>query len=165
MVVPHDRHELVHVGRHEGVGVVEALAARPAVEGPDLRDLVERRVVPFAERVVHVARLLEVVRDGLGRVGHDGVVAGEAHRGERMAAQTDGVRVASGHQRRARGRAERRRVEVVVAQAVLGEGIDVRRLDQAAEAADLSETRVVQQEDDDIRSVLVRSLLRRPPLL
>ncbi len=99
VVVPHDGHELVHVGRHEGVGVLEALAARPAIERPNLRYLVQRRMVPLAERVVHVPHFLQVVRNRFGRLGHDRVVAGKTHRGQRMAAQTDRVRVAAGHQR------------------------------------------------------------------
>jgi hypothetical protein len=92
MVVPHHRDELVHVGRHEGVGVLKALAARPAVEGTDLGDLVERGVVPLPECVVDVARFLQVVRHRLRGRRHHGVVSREAHGGQRMAAEADGVR-------------------------------------------------------------------------
>ena len=33
MVVPHHWYELVHIGGHEGVGMLKALAARPSIEG------------------------------------------------------------------------------------------------------------------------------------
>jgi hypothetical protein len=56
-------------------------------------------------------------------------------------------------------------VEVVEPQSVRGELVDVRRLDQAAEAADLREADVVEQENDDVRGAFLRPLLRSPPLL
>ena len=40
----------------------KSLVAGPAVKGTDLGDLVEGRVVPFAESVVDVAVLLELLR-------------------------------------------------------------------------------------------------------
>ena len=60
VIVPHDGNELMHVGGHEGVCVLKPFAARPAVEGADLGDFVERRVIPLAERVVDLALFLEV---------------------------------------------------------------------------------------------------------
>jgi hypothetical protein len=97
VVVPHHRDELVDVRRHEGVGVVEALAGRPALERADLGDLIKWRVIPLAEGIVDVALFLQVVRHRLGGRRDEGVVAWEAHGGQRVAAETDGVRVAPGH--------------------------------------------------------------------
>ncbi len=122
-------------------------------------------MVPLAERVVDVALLLEVVRHRLRRLRHDRVVAGEAHRGERVAAQPDGVRIAPRHEGGAGGRAQRRGVEVVVAQSVRGQPVDVRRLDQAAETADLGEADVVEQQDQHVGRALRGAGLFRPPFL
>ena len=102
VIVPHNRNKLMHVRRHETVGMVETFPARPAMEGPRLRDLVKRRVIPLAQRVVHVTLFLQVVRNGLAGLGHDGVVARESHCCQSVAAQADAVRVTSGHQRRPR---------------------------------------------------------------
>ncbi len=63
MVVPHDWHELVYVNCHERVSVLEAFAARPAIERADLRHFVERRVIPLAQRVIHIAFFLQVIRN------------------------------------------------------------------------------------------------------
>ena len=165
VIVPHDRHELVNVGRHECVRVLETFTARPAIEWADLRHLVQRRVVPFPERIIDVAGLGEVVRDRLRRLGHDGVVTWKAHRRERMAAETDRMRVAARHQRRPRWRTQGGRVEIVEAQSVRCERVDVRRFDQPAEAADLRETDVIEQEDNDVRRIRIRNFVFGPPLL
>ncbi len=165
MVVPHHRDELVHVGCHEAIRVIEALPARPAVEGADLGDLVERGVIPLAEGVVHVAGLLQVVGHRLGGGRHDRVVAREAHRGEGVAAETDGVRIASGHQGGARRRAQRGGVEVVVAQPVVRQAIDGRSVDQTAEAGrHLRETDIVEKEDEDVGRSFRGPRRLRPPL-
>jgi hypothetical protein len=55
-------------------------------------------------------------------------------------------------------------VEIVVAQAVGRQLIDVGRVDQTAKAADLGEADVVEQKDDDVRRVLVWAHGLRPPL-
>ena len=99
MVIPHDGHELVNICCHECVGMMKALPARPAIERTDLRYLVQRRVVPFAECVVHIAGFFQVVRNRFCRLRHDRVVAREAHRSECVAAKPDRVRIAAGHQR------------------------------------------------------------------
>ena len=152
VVVPHDRHELVHVSRHEAVGVVEALTARPAVERADLGDLVERRVVPLAQRVVDVACLTEVV-------GHRSCrTAGPSRcsRGtpSRSASGCRG-RSCAGCDRPSASRAIGEQSAVVwkllKRKPVFGETIDVRRVDQPAKLpTELPEPDVVEQEDDHV---------------
>jgi hypothetical protein len=56
-------------------------------------------------------------------------------------------------------------VEIVIAQAIRGKCIDTRRFDQTAETANLREADIVEQEDDDVRRILLRLLIRCPPFL
>jgi hypothetical protein len=56
-------------------------------------------------------------------------------------------------------------VEVVVTQAVLGQTVDVRGIDQTAEAPEMREAGVVQQEDDDVGRAGRGLRAGRPPLL
>jgi hypothetical protein len=55
------------------------------------------------------------------------------------------------HDRRARGRTERGGVEVVEPKTIFGELVDIRRIDQTAEASYVPKTRVIEKEDDDVR--------------
>ena len=145
--------------------MVEAFTAGPPVERPHLGDFIERRVIPFAERVVDVAVLLKDIRHGFRRLRNDGVVAGEAHSCERVGSQPDRVRVASRHERGARGRTQRGRVEVVVPKPPGRQSVDVGRLDQTSETSDLAKTRVVQEDEHDVGCSLGRRRDRlRPPL-
>ena len=67
-----------------------------------------------------------------------------------MQAMRVGVMVASGQDAGARRRAERRRVHVVVAQAVRRQAVDIRRLDRAAVTAKLAKAGVVQHDEEDV---------------
>ncbi len=166
VIVPHDRNELVHVGRHERVGMVETLAARPAIERADLGNFIQRGVIPLAQGIVNVAVLFEVVGHGLGGLGHDRVVAREPHGGQRMATQSDGVRVAPGHQRGAGGRTKRSRVKIVVPQPVGCQAIDVRCLDQPAKRlTHLGKPDVVQQQDQHVGRTVRWADIFGPPFL
>ena len=71
-------------------------------------------------------------------------------------AHVHGVMVAAGLQRRARRRAQRRGVEIVVAQSVLRQAIERRRGDRAAEGIRRAEAEVVDQHDHDIGRALGR---------
>ena len=62
LVIPHNRDELMDVRGHKTVGVVESLAGGPSVKRPHLGDFVQWRVVPLANGIIHIARLLQVVR-------------------------------------------------------------------------------------------------------
>ena len=111
MIVPKQRAVIVRVGRHEAIEMVEALAAGPMVKRAALRSFRQRRVIPFAEREGFKARVLEMLGDGFRALGRSAVVAGEAHRRERVGAQADLVRIPARHQRRPRRRAQRRACE------------------------------------------------------
>ena len=56
-------------------------------------------------------------------------------------------------------------MEVIEPQAIRCELVNVGCFNQTAETTDLCEADIVEQEDDDIRSILVRLLVRGPPLL
>ena len=56
-------------------------------------------------------------------------------------------------------------MEVIVEEPVVGQPIDVRRLDETAEGAQMAEARVVQQEDHDVRRTGRRLRGAWPPLL
>ena len=71
------------------------------------------------------------------------------------------VMVAAGQDARARRRAQRGRVHVVVAQAVLRELVDVRRADRRAEAAELPEAGVVEHDEQHVRRARLRALAAR----
>ena len=156
MIVPQQRAVVVRVGRHEAVEVVEALAAGPVLKRTALRSFRQRRVIPFAERKGFKTGVLKILGDGLRTLGRSAVVAGEAHRRERVRTQADAMRISSRHQCRPRRRAQGRRVEIVVAQAVGGQRIDVRRLDQTAIAADLRIAHVIEQDDEHVGRARLR---------
>ena len=56
-------------------------------------------------------------------------------------------------------------MKIIESQAVVREAVDVRCIDQGAEAADLCETDIIQQEDDDIGRIRVRQFFLSPPFL
>ena len=56
-------------------------------------------------------------------------------------------------------------VEIIVAQSIFRQGVDVRSFDQSAETAQVSEARVVEQKNDGVRGTGRRLGRGRPPLL
>ena len=112
---------LVGLAAEEAVELVEALPGRPAVEGPGHAGFPGRGLVPLAERGGGVA----VQAQHLGqRCGGAGDLAGGAREAGRHLGDEPHVHrvmVAAGLQRGARRRAQRGGVEVVVAQATLGQ--------------------------------------------
>ena len=120
VVVVHQlRVVLVRVAAEEAVVALEAAAQRPAVVGARRRDLLGRRQVPLAERVGVVAVLQQ-------DLGEEPVLERDVAVAARVAGRAFGdarhrvrVVVAAGQDARAGRRAERGRVHVVEAQAVL----------------------------------------------
>ena len=92
----------------------------------------------------------------------DAVVAGEARRLLRDHAEADRVVVAPGDQRRARRRAQRRRMELRVAQPRVGDAVERRRRDHAAEGARRAEADVVGHDQQHVGRALGRHHARRP---
>src|SRR5262245_47271327 len=118
---------LVGITADEPVEILEAESGGPEVERPGLARLPVWHVVVLAipGRVPPI--LLERFRDRAAALRHDRVVAGVARPEFRDDPGGASVMIASGDQRRARGRAESSRVEHVVAQAGLPKLVVVRR--------------------------------------
>jgi len=77
-------------------------------------------------------------------------IARETHRRQSVRAEADGVVVPTRQNCRTRGGAERSSVEVVVAQSSSGQLVDVRRLGQTAETAEVREAGVIEEDEEDI---------------
>ena len=158
------RVELVRLALHEAVEAIESPLQRPVVERPRRRALRHRRQVPLAGGVGAVARPAQHVRHGRRRRRQETahVRIARVHVGN--APHPDGVVVAPGQETRPRGRAEGGGVEVDVAQAVAGQGIDVRRVDGRAVAAKVRKAGVVEHHQHDIGLAAPRRR-HRPPRL
>ena len=132
--------EVVHLADDVAVEVVEAAVLRPVL-------LVGVAEVPLADHRRLVADVLQRLRQR-ALVGRQAVgVAGEDH--QRL--QAVAHRIAAGHQRRARRRADGLAVERLEPHAALGQRVDVRRLDLAAAIAEVGVAEVVGEDDDDVR--------------
>ena len=132
---------LAGLAADEPVEVLEAQAGRPEVERPGLAVLPVGHVVVLAEPGGVPALLLEDLGDRRGVLAHQAVVAGEARGQFHDDAGVHRVVIAPGEQRRARGRAERRGVELRVAQPVLGQPVQRRRVARPAEGARRADSR------------------------
>ena len=132
------------------VELVEAGVRRPAVHRPGDTQFPGRQLVAFAEHGGAVAvepQNLGQRCDGLRtRAVH--AWEGGAHLG--YAAHVRAVRVAAGEQRHARRRADGHGVEVVVAQAALGEALERRHVDRPAKTSRVAEPEIVHQDEDDV---------------
>ena len=134
--------------------MVEAPGVRPAVEGAGHALHVVGRQVPLAEAGGAVAVALQHAHERRAVLGARGRVAREGARELADGAEADGVVVAAGEQRRARRRAERRHVEVVVGEARLGDARHGGRVDGPAERARVAEAGVVDEDQQDVGGAL-----------
>ena len=128
-----------------------------ALEAARPRNLLGRLAqVPLADHVGVVARVLEQLRKRCHPVVQIALVAVHAPLVGRRplvhVAQTVEVRVDAAEQHRARRRAAGVGVEVGEAHARLGQRVEVRRADLAAERAHVGEAHVVGEDDDDVRT-------------
>ena len=137
---------VVGVALEEAVVALEPHPERPAVEGAGGRPLPARREVPLADGQGAVAGVAQQAGEGRRALGQPGGVAGVAHRQVGQKAHPHRVVVASGEERGPGRRAQGGHVEAVVAQPAVGQAVDVRRGDVRAEAPQLGEAGVV--EDD-----------------
>ncbi len=154
---------LVGVAADEAVKVVEAHADRPLVERPDLAGTVDGSVVLLAEPGRGVAIFLENTADGGLVLGNDAVIAREAGGLFGDDAEAAGVVIAAGDESGPRRRAEGRGVNVVVAQAVLGDAVHRWRRNHTAKRTGHAEARVVCNNEQDVGSLLGRHDAWRPP--
>ena len=151
----------------KAVEVVEpdALAGRPAGEGAHRRRLGRRGVVPLAEGGGLVAVGAQHLREGgRGPRDHPGVAV-PVHRALGDRAGADALMIAAGQERRARGRADRRRVEGVVADALARDARERWRVDRPAVGVGQAEADVVQHDDEDVGRILGQSALLHAPLV
>ena len=145
-----ERIPLVGFTADEAVELVEPLVGGPAVERTRHAGFPGGGFVPLAEGAGAVAVEPQHLRQRRHAVG---ILPGVARVGRRALhdrAGIDGVVVPAGLERVARRRAQRRRVEVVEAQAALRQPVHRRRADRTAERARPAEADVVDQHDDDV---------------
>ncbi len=112
---------------------------------------------------VAVAVVLENPADGRLVLRDDAVVAREARGLFRDHAEARRVMIAAGDERRARRRAERRGMELRVAQPGLRDAVQRRRRDDAAEGARRAEADVVGHDQQHVGRAFGRHDARRPP--
>ena len=93
--------------------------------------------MPLADGERRVALVVQHLGHRRGVVGDLTGEVGEAAVHVRHAPHADGVVVAAGEEGRTRGGAQRRHMEVRVAQATGGEGVNVRRVDRRAVTPEL----------------------------
>ena len=149
--VVEQRRPLVGLAADEAVELVEARPRRPAIGRPGRAHLPGRRLVRLAERGSAIA----VQSQHLGQRRHvAGSLAGLSGKpggglGDR--AHVVHMMVAPAQQRRAGRRAQRRRVELVVAQPGVGQPLHGRHANGPAERARLAEAHVVDEHDEYVR--------------
>ena len=149
------RHWLVSAA-DEAVELLETQACRPEIERPGLAVLPIGHVVVLAEPGGVPALLPEDLGNRRGVLAHQAVVAGVAGRQLHDVRGMHRVVIAPGEQRGPRGRRDRRRVELRVAQPVLGEPVKRRRADRPAEGARCTVTDIVEDDQDDVGRPLGR---------
>ena len=162
MVAEQPRPPLVGLGAHEAVEVIEPQAARPLLERACQTVFVAWCVVVLAEPGRRVAILLQDFADRRVLPPDDRVIPRIAGRLLSEYTESHAVVVAPGQQRGARGRAERGRVEVRIAQPRLRDPVERRRRDHTAEGARNAVALIVGHHQQDVRSPLRRHHPRRP---
>ena len=152
MIVLHQqRRPLVGLAAQKAVIFFKTHAERPVIERPRRGVGGVGREVPFAQGHGVVAILLQHFGDRAGALGDRSIAAGIARRGLGDRGEADLVMVAAGQQRAARGRAQSRGVEIIVAQPFGGEPVEVGRLDRPAIGRKLPVADVVEHDEDDVR--------------
>ena len=144
------RRPLVGLAADEPVELVEAGAGRPAIGRAGRADLPGRGLVRLAEGGGGEAVEPKHLGQRRHAVGPLPGLAGEGGRRLRDRAHVADVMVAAGEQRRTGRRAERRGVELVVAQPAAGQPLHRRHVDRPAEGARLAEPHVVDQHDEHV---------------
>ena len=151
VVVDQVRIPLVGLAAEEAVEAIEALLQRPLLARRARGDVLLRHVVILAEPERAPAVVLEDLRHRRALERDASVRAGEAVRalGDRRHAVQ--VMVAAGQQRGARRRAQRGRMPLRIAQAAVGQLLERRHVDAAAEGRPRGEAGVVVQHEQDVR--------------
>ena len=148
--------ELVGLPFQEAVEPVEAPLERPLVVGAGRRGALHGAQVPLAHGEGGVPLVAQ-------HLGHGGGVVGDVTPHVRVAGvevgdgpHPHGVVVPAGEQGRPGGGAQRGDVEVGVPEPAGGQGVDVGGGQVRAEAAEVGEAGVVEEDDHHVRGVLAR---------
>ena len=141
---------LVGFAFEETVEAIEAALEGPLFERAGGRRFVQRCEVPLADGEGVVAVGAEHFGEIASAAGDAAALARVAHVPIGEASHADGMVVAPGQQRGACWRAEGGGVEVGVAEASGGEAVDVWSGDFGAIAAEVGETHVVEDDEDDV---------------
>ena len=152
---------LMRVAAEKAVVALEAAPERPAVVGAGGADLLGGRQMPLADAIGGVALLQQHLGQKAVLERDRAIAAGIAGRSLGDAGHRVGMMIAAGQNARARRRAERGRVHVGEEQPVLGQLVDVRRVDRRAVAAELAEARVVDDDEEDVRRAFPGAHRRR----
>ena len=163
VVLPQLRTPLVGQGAVKAIPAVKATAQRPAVMRACRAVVGHVHQVPLANGIAGIGMRRQHFSNGGGSARNFAPVAGVAPRPFGNDTHADGMRVATGQQARARGRAHRGDVKVVVAQAPGGQRIHARRGDFRAIAADVRKAHIVQHDEQDVRRADGGGGLGRPP--
>jgi hypothetical protein len=139
---------LIVLAADEAIEVLEAGPGWPVMERANRRGLEDRHFVAFPELRRRIAVQFENLGERCARIRAERVVAGRRRGDLGDAAHADCVVVATGKQRRAGGRAERRRVEAGVLQTACGQPFGVRRLTGTAKRARCTEADIIEQDDE-----------------
>ena len=158
---------LGRLARQKAIEIVEAdaLAGRPSHEWSHGCGLCRRRVVPFAEG----GGLVSIVAEHFGerrRCSRDHTrVAVPIHGALGDGSRPDALMIASRQQRRPRRRANRCRVESVVADPLIGDAGQGWRMDRAAIGVGKAKANVIQQDDENIWRVLGQMAYLGAPMM
>ena len=150
---------------HEAVEVVKAVAGGPAVERAHRGGLIGRRVVPFAEGGGLIAIVAQGFREGGGGFRDHAQIAVPVHGALGNGAVTDALMIAPGQKRSTSGRADRRGMKPVVADAGVRHTRKRGRADHAAVGVGQAESHIVEQHDEDIGRILGQAALVDAPLM
>ena len=147
---------LTRLAAEDAPEVIESPRVRPAVKRPGCALEVIGGQVPLAEAGGAVAVALERPDERSAVLRNRGRVARERARQLADRPEPHRVVVAAGQQRGPGGRAQRRDVEAVVREPLFADPRHVRRRHGAAERRRVAETRVVDQDEQDVRCALRR---------
>ena len=141
------RRPLIGFASDEAVEFIKARAGGPAIEWSNGADLPRGSLVIFSERRRSVPVETKRLSQGRDGVWSDACIAGKRCRDLGDIPHVVHVMVTAGQQRRARGRAQRRSVKLIVAKPFVGQPLQSGHVDWAAERARLAETHVIEQHD------------------
>ncbi len=151
VVLDEVRIPVVGLAAEEAVEAIETFLERPLLAAGAGGNVLLGDVVVLAQPERAEAVLLENLADGGALGGKAAVRAGKSVGTLRDAGHAVDVMVASGQKRGPGGRTQRRRVPLRVHQAVVGQLLQRRHVDLAAERRPGGQTRIVIQDDQHVR--------------